>query len=82
MAARNRVGLAENTRKRIQATMIVKALMDHVSGNNEMSATQVNAARILLNKVLPDLRDFQLSGDDESPLTLQIVQYADNQDTK
>ena len=63
MAKRNRAGLSENTRTRIQATMLVKRLEDHVLGKCDMSATQVQAARILLNKALPDLQAIQHNAD-------------------
>ena len=66
MAARNRKGLSENTRKRIQTTMIVKRLEDHISSKPElldgewvqkdlMTQSQVSAALGLLKKTLPDL---------------------------
>lgn len=41
---------------RIKAGMIVGRLQRHIEGKLEMSSTQIQAARILLNKVLPDLR--------------------------
>ena len=40
--------------ERIQTGMIVDRLHKHVAGEIEMSATQINAARILLAKVVPD----------------------------
>ena len=39
---------------RINTGMIVERLHKHVQGEIEMSATQINAARILLAKVVPD----------------------------
>jgi hypothetical protein len=46
----------EDTRKKIQAQLIINRLQDHVkSATPLMDASQVNAARALLNKVLPDL---------------------------
>ena len=44
----------EKARERIQAGMIMDRLHKCVSGDIEMTATQVNAARILLAKVVPD----------------------------
>jgi len=41
---------------RIKAGMIVGRLQRHIEGKLDMSSTQIQAARILLNKVLPDLR--------------------------
>lgn len=53
------------TRKRIQVSHIIKRLHDHIDGKAGMSATQVNAAKILLNKCLPDLQSIELSGEVE-----------------
>jgi len=66
MAARKRVGLSENTRKRIQASMIVNRLTDHIVGKVEMQQTQVTAALGLLRKVLPDLQAVDMSLEDNS----------------
>jgi len=60
MAARNRKGLSENTRARIQTTMIVKRLEDHILGKVEMTSSQVSAASILIKKTLPDLQSVQV----------------------
>lgn len=53
MAARkNKLGLDENWRKKIQTSMLINRLTDHVLGLNEMANSQVTAARILLDKVV------------------------------
>ena len=72
MAARKRVGLSENTRLRIQSTMIMKRLEDHVVGKNEMSATQIQAARILLAKAIPDLQAVAHTGADGGPVQVKF----------
>lgn len=61
MAARKRTairpgGMPELWREKIQASMLVNRLMDHVNGKIELTPTQVNAANILLKKVAPDLQ--------------------------
>lgn len=61
MAARKRTaikpgGMPEAWREKIQASMLVNRLMDHVKGLVELSPTQVNSANILLKKVAPDLQ--------------------------
>ncbi len=63
MAARNRPGLSEATRKRIQTTMLVKRLEGHVKGEHDLTATQVSAALGLLRKTLPDLAVVEHSGE-------------------
>lgn len=46
----------EDTRKKIQAQSIINRLQAHIDSKTPiMDASQVNAARALLNKVLPDL---------------------------
>lgn len=45
----------ENTRAKIQTTQIINRLTKHIFGEIEMSASQVRAAEILLNKRLPNL---------------------------
>ena len=51
----------ERLSTRIKASMIVSRLQRFVDGEIEMSAAQVNAARILLNKVLPDLKSLEVN---------------------
>lgn len=46
----------EDTRRAIQAKALINRLQAHVRSKDPlMDASQVNAARALLNKVLPDL---------------------------
>jgi hypothetical protein len=53
----------EDTRKKIQATQLINRLMDHVMADEPvLDASQVNAAKSLLNKVLPDLKAVEVSG--------------------
>lgn len=47
------------TRERIQTSQLVNRLTNHVLGKAEMSATQVRAAEILLNKSLPNLQTIE-----------------------
>lgn len=60
MAARDRLQCADNTRKKIKVSLILKKLTDHVVSDTELSATQVTAAIALLKKVLPDLSAIDL----------------------
>ncbi len=76
MAARNRKGLSENTRARIQTTMIVKRLEKHIVSKPEfdeetntwvnkdlMTQSQVSAALGLIKKTLPDLASIEYKGE-------------------
>ncbi|MEW8418206.1 MAG: hypothetical protein AB2669_21390 [Candidatus Thiodiazotropha endolucinida] len=58
-----RIRQDENTRKKIQATQLIKRLTAHVMGEVDMKATQVNAALGLLRKTLPDLAAVEYSGE-------------------
>jgi hypothetical protein len=53
----------EETRAKIQTSALIKRLTDHVMSEAPiMDASQVNAARTLLNKVLPDLKAMEVQG--------------------
>ena len=47
--------MSNEHRVKIQNSNILNALVEHVEGTREMSATQVSAGLGLLKKVLPDL---------------------------
>jgi hypothetical protein len=60
MAARKRRGSSEegwdqSVRDRIQTSMLVNRLTDHVLGKCDLKPTQVQSAQILLSKTLPNL---------------------------
>jgi len=50
-------------RVKIQNSNILNALIEHVSGEREMSATQVSAGLGLLRKVMPDLSSAELKSE-------------------
>lgn len=57
MAARTRkTELDEKWKEKIKAGVIMDRLLRHVNGDIEMSTTQINAAKILLGKIIPDLK--------------------------
>lgn len=67
MAARkNKVTLSDTWRTRIQAGVILDRLMKHIDGSIEMTATQVNAAKIVLGKIEPDLARTDVQNLDEN----------------
>lgn len=55
--------MGEEHRVKIQNSNILNALIEHVSGLRDMSATQVSAGVALLRKVLPDLTAVEHSGE-------------------
>lgn len=60
MAARSRKGTLDapwddKVRGRIQTSMLINRLSDHVFGKVELTPSQVRSAEILLKKTIPDL---------------------------
>lgn len=67
MAARGRqpgFRMSNEHRVKIQNSNILNALIEHIEGERDMSATQVSAGLGLLKKVLPDLAATADLGDD------------------
>lgn len=62
MARRLTTRQAENVGAAIQTAKLVRALQEHALGEREMSVSQVQAARILLAKTMPDQKAIDLSG--------------------
>jgi len=52
----------QKARERIAGTKIIDRLVKHIHGEVDMSPSQVQAARILLNKVLPDMKSVEVTG--------------------
>ena len=63
MAVRSRLEHDELTRKKIQSSQIVNRLNKHVLSEDGdlMTTSQVNAAKVLLNKVIPDLSNIDIN---------------------
>lgn len=67
---------ATHTNSSIETGRLVNRLQKHALAKVEiMSISQVNAARILLNKTLPDQKQTDMTIDAE--LTIEVVNYAD-----
>lgn len=59
----------DTTRAKIKAGVLIDRLTKHIQSDKPlMDASQVNAAKALLNKVLPDLSSVQLSGEGGGPI--------------
>jgi hypothetical protein len=69
---------AERLRAKIKAGMILDRLKKHVLGEDEMSATQIRAAEILLNKTLPNLQQTDSNVNVTGDLIIERTSYADN----
>ncbi|RLA23551.1 MAG: hypothetical protein DRQ62_06200 [Gammaproteobacteria bacterium] len=63
MAVRSRLEQQQHVRDKIQTTQLVKRLMLHSLADGDiMTTSQVHAARVLLNKVIPDMKEVEHSG--------------------
>lgn len=76
MGTRNRRGktLDAKWREKIKTGVLMDRLEKHVVGKIELSATQVQAARILLGKTIPDMKAVEHSGGttNETHFTLHL----------
>lgn len=71
----------QRTRDKIQATLLCKRLHDCAMGDVDLSPQQVNAIKILLGKVLPDLSSIEMDGDfsvTEKVTTVELVPLTDD----
>lgn len=56
-------------RQKVKTGQILKRLVLHALGKVEMTATQVQAARILLGKTMPDLQAIAVSVEQDKPVS-------------
>lgn len=73
----------EETREKIQASLLINRLTKHSMADKEiMTSSQVNAAKVLLNKVLPDLKavemDLTSKGEAVTGINLVLVPPEDD----
>jgi hypothetical protein len=68
----------DDVRSKIQASAIINRLMKAYDGEIELTAIQVNIGKTLLDKVLPDLKAIEMSGDADAPLMIQVVTGIDD----
>lgn len=73
MAARMNKLHQADVRAKIQASQLINRLTDHVLGDVEMTPTQVQAAKILLGKSLPDLQSVELGGPDGEAIKFEDI---------
>ena len=61
-------------KQKIRAGALARRLFDHAQGKIEMTQTQINAAKILLNKLTPDLRSKEIKGEMEHRIrSIEVV---------
>lgn len=78
MAARTKkINHDDKTKRLISASQLINRLISHANGEIEMTASQVNAAKIVIGKSIPDLKAMELTGEGGGPLVIQLVRFAD-----
>jgi hypothetical protein len=69
MAARkHKVQHTQRDKDRIRASQLLNRLDLFANGKVLLSAAQVQAARIVIGKVVPDLKSIEVAGDPDKPL--------------
>jgi hypothetical protein len=63
MAARRNLTQLPRTREKIRTTMLINRLQDFVLGKCDMTPSQVRAAKLVLRKILPDLKPIKVEYD-------------------
>jgi len=63
----------DDVRSKIKATQIINRFWEVFEGNLELTNQQVNIGKVLLDKVLPDLKAIELSGDADAPVVLKVI---------
>lgn len=78
MAKRKQLWHPDEVKAKIQVSQLINRLTVHaLSDEPIMDASQVNAAKVLIGKVLPDVKAVEHSGADGGPLQINIVRFAD-----
>ena len=79
MAARKQLWHPDEVKKRIQTSQLINRLTDHaLSPEPIMDASQVQAARALIDKVLPNVKYVEHAGEGGGPLQVVIQRYGDS----
>lgn len=69
MAARKRkVELSDNWKDGIRASVLMRRLYDNALGATSMTSQQINSAKIVLSKLVPDLGRTEVTGQDGGPV--------------
>lgn len=77
MAARLNPHHTDMVRQKIQASVIIDRFHKHFMGSLEMTATQIKAGEVLLDRSVPKLSQIQHTGEDGGPLKV-IVNHAND----
>lgn len=67
-------------RTKIGNSKILKHLIEHATGERDMSSTQVTAAIALLRKVMPDLSNVEMGGEVKHSYVARLPEPVDSMD--
>jgi len=74
MAARtSKPNHEEKTKRLIQASQLLNRLFSHANGEIEMTQSQVNAAKVVIGKAIPDLKAMEITGEGGGAVILQLT---------
>jgi hypothetical protein len=74
MAARTNKPLHDDkTKALIRASQLLNRLNSFAQGEVEMTAAQVQAAKIVIGKVIPDLKSVEHTGNSDKPVQVSIA---------
>jgi hypothetical protein len=63
----------DDVRAKIKASNIIVRLMSAFDGSIELTQTQVNIGKALLDKALPDLKSIEHTGDADNPISMNLT---------
>jgi hypothetical protein len=73
LAARTNKPLHDDrTKERIRASQLLNRLTQFANGEIVMDSAQVQAARIVIGKILPDMKAVEHTGKDGGPLVVNV----------
>ncbi len=75
MAARLNRMHSEQVRAKIQASVLIDRLQKHVTGELELTSSQITAAQVLLDRSVPKLSQIQHVGDEGGPVRVAAVEW-------
>lgn len=73
MAARKDPRNRDSSNKLIAASQLINRLISHANGEIELTATQINAAKIVIGKYIPDLKAVALTGEGGGAVILKLL---------
>lgn len=68
MAARKDPRNRDSSNKLASATQLLNRLIKHANGELELTQSQINAAKIVIGKYIPDLKAVEITGKDGGPV--------------